>query len=238
MRQFTRMNGVMNGVILAVTMAVLLAFAHPAMAVQYRMVEGDTEISAAISLKEVSRIALRDDRIAGVVHLPRGFGVEHDAETGDIFMVPMAGLVDTAPINLFITSEQGRTYQLLLTPLDIPSEQIIILGPRRVELAKDTAPRRQELARLMRAMITGVFLDDYTRQAPVPADLDGFNPVYEHLEILEVWQGDRFRGIHVALEIGRHRFVNADMLADSAAAGWMSPDGRKAIIVVEASDGR
>lgn len=226
-----RIRAVLFGIVAGVLGVLVLSQA--AMAVQYRFAESDGEIVASISLREASRIALRGDRIASVLHLPRGFRVEHDAETGDIYMIPH-GAVSMEPVNLFITSERGQTYQLLLTPRDIPSEQVIIAGSRQHYRAKGSSPRREELARLIRAMITGEMLDDYTRAAPVIADIDGINPVYEHLEILEVWQGEEFRGLRLGLQIRAGRYITPAVLVEGAAAGWLSDEQDVAIIVMEA----
>ena len=236
-----------------------------AQAAQYRVAGEEAAIAAVVSMREITRIALRGDRITGVVARPRGFTVEHDAESGDVFLVPGAGGLPDAPVNMFVSSEGGRTWQLLLTPRDVPAEQIVLIGPRAPDPRSMRAPRREALARLMRAMITGALPEDHARRAPVPADLDYLPPpaprtplgtMAAEIEITEVWQGARFRGldIHIpggitgeisgeisggisgSMPAGADRLSLAAGLAPLAAAAWLSEDGKRAIIIIEAGE--
>ena len=213
---------------------VLICAAPPASALQYEVSDGETGIAAGISSREITRIALRDDRIAGVVGRRTGFSIEHDTATGDMFLVPHQGAALTEPVNLFLSAESGAAYQLLLTPLDIPSEQIIIIGRKRPRPARSPAPRREALADLVRAMMTGRVLEDYTAAPPRPADLDHIASGVPEAEIVEVRQGAVFRGLRVLLP--RSGVTDPGMLAPGAAAVWLSQAGDEAVIVIEAGD--
>ena len=219
-----------------------LLFAGAANAAQYRIAGEDMQIAATISAREITRIAIRDDRIASMVARPDGFTVEHDGSTGDIFLVPTPGpTLGTKPVSIFVTSEEGRTYQLLLTPLDIPAEQIIIVNPRDRNTTDEQSPRREQLGRLMAAMISGRFLDDYTREAPVIGDLDHLPVPGADIDITEAWQGERFRGLSIVIRDPASELA-AETLAPEAAASWLSDDirpdgGHSAIIIVEARHG-
>ena len=46
-----------------------------------------------------------------------------------MFLVPLSHTIGPEIINLFIVSEAGYTYQMLLQLRDIPSEQILIRNP-------------------------------------------------------------------------------------------------------------
>ena len=212
----------------------LMLFAVPAaQAAQLRIAENDAEIVAIISAKEVSRIALEGDRIISLATVPRGFSIDHDEVTGDLFLVPILGSTLKHPINLFITSERGFSYQLLLEPRDLPSEQIIIRNPTaRKTPDKPSSPRREELARLMKAAITGAFIDDYKRAA-AKAD----SPIANRADIvgIEVWQGDDFEAVRVKSITGQP-LPSADSFTPNAAAVWVAKDGSEAIIITEADN--
>lgn len=207
----------------------LAAFMGESMAAQLRIAEDNAEIAAVISAREVSRLALDGDRIASLSSVPQGFSVEHDAETGDLYIVPIPGVAITGLINMFITTEAGRSYQLLLEPRDIPSEQIIIRHSQSpVAAAVETsAPRREVLGNLVRAVITGELLDDYKR-ASVANDALGN---VEGIVLVEVWRGAAF--VAWKIEIADSAEMVTTNLKKRAAAIWLSKDGRDGVIVME-----
>lgn len=226
------MNRMTAKLIALISLTTLISATH-AGAVQFRMSDGDAEIMAHVSKREITRIALRGDRISGVVGKQLGFRIEHDTTSGDMFLVPNDGADLVTPINLFISSEAGNTYQLLLTPLDIPAEQIVIVGKPGSRADIDIAPRREALAALVRAMITGDFLDDYTAVTPALSDLDHISPEIKAAEIIEVRQGSYFRGLKVMIGTTELATITLANLAPDAAAVWLSKTGDEAIIVVE-----
>ena len=169
-------------------MGINISLASLAEAVQIRVADNNAEIFAVISAAEVSRIALDQDRIVSVSTVPQGFSIDHDETNGDLFLVPLPGTRLFEPVNLFITSEAGLTYQLLLEPRDIPSEQILIRNPKNKIAKKDkTAPYRQEIAHLIRAVIRGDILDDYGRQGASADDIIVDRP---DLVPVEIWHGE------------------------------------------------
>lgn len=226
------MNRMTAGLIYLITATTCLWAAH-AGAVQFRVSEGDAEIMAHVSKREITRIALRGDRISGVVGKQIGFRIEHDTNSGDMFLVPNDGADLVMPINLFLSSEAGHTYQLLLTPLDIPAEQIVIVGKPGPRADIDEAPRREALATLVRAMINGDFLEHYTAVTPTLSDLDYISPQINAAEIIEVRQGAYFRGLKVVIGTPGSAPRTPANLSPSAAATWLSKTGDEAIIIVE-----
>ncbi len=211
----------------------ILLITSTAQAAQLRIAENDAEIVAIISAKEVSRIALEGDRIISLATVPRGFSIDHDEVTGDLFLVPIPGSTLKHPINLFITSEQGFSYQLLLEPRDLPSEQIIIRNARPPKATPvPSSPRREELGRLMKAAITGELIDDYKRAAAKAS-----SPIANRADIvgIEVWQGVVFEATRVKSITGQS-LPAADSLAPDAAAVWVAKDGSEAIIITESNN--
>ena len=200
---------------------------------QTRFAKDNAEIAAVISSGEVSRIALYDDRIRSVTGVPAGFSLEHDGATGDVFLIPEDfGALAEGFINLFIISEAGYTYQLLLQLRDIPSEQILIRNPaaKSADVPRD-APRHEQIAALLRAAIAGEPLKGYRRLGVALGEY----ALLPNFLSSEVWQGAHFRAV-LMTRIGEADDITAEALAGHYAGAWMSADGGRAIIVMEARD--
>ena len=112
---------------------IYMAAAGPASAMQILEAADHGELAAEISAAGVNRIALSHDRIRRVIRAPGGFVTEHDPETGELYLRPVAAgqgaepdLSESAPVILFIGTEKGFTYRLTLTPSDRDSAQILI----------------------------------------------------------------------------------------------------------------
>jgi hypothetical protein len=205
-----------------------------AFSAQVRIADKDAEIAGVISATEVSRITVEGDRIVSLATVPKGYSVDHDTETGDLYLVPQQGGLAGLLINMFITSESGRSFQLLLQVRDIPSEQIIIRVPSIIsdEGAKRAvkAPRREELARLIRAVITGDLLGDYQRTA---VESDGTESIHPDITTQEIWQGPAFTALRITVH-GDKPPAALGKIVPRAAATWLSGDGRNGVIVFDA----
>ena len=134
--------------------------AAPASAMQILDAADHEELAAEISAREVSRIALGGDRIRRVIRSPGGFAVEHDPESGVLYLRPVAPEAAAAggPVTLLIGTERGFTYRLTLTPADRGSAQILIrnadaasaaIAERRADAGD---PRVAALVQLVRAV--------------------------------------------------------------------------------------
>ena len=71
-------------------------------------------LAAATLPHRRNRIALSHDRIRRVIRAPGGFVTEHDPETGELWLRPVASeepeATDRAPVILFLGTEKGFTY--------------------------------------------------------------------------------------------------------------------------------
>ncbi len=189
--------------------AAAIAMPTPATAMQVLDAADHAELSAEISATGISRVALAGDRIVRVVRAPDGFAVEHDADTGDIYLrpdVPHAGLpaddsavygsvgdVTPMPVTLFVGTERGFTYRLALTPVPRTSAQILV---RNVDaVVPDSSaplpggdPHVAELVRLVRAV---------ARREPLPGHrlhAGGGSPA-PGLRTVETWRGPRLTAL-------------------------------------------
>jgi conjugal transfer pilus assembly protein TraK len=115
----------------ALALAGLLC-AAPAWALQMLEVKPDATATARIALKETSRIKVDSSAIVdvfGSVYSPDNpageLMVAPDAASGELYVMPSAMAVPGKPVNIFVKTGKA-TYTLLLTPVDIPSETVIL----------------------------------------------------------------------------------------------------------------
>ena len=245
---------------LLVAAAAFAMTAPPAQAMQILDAADHAELAAEISARDVSRIALGGDRIRRVIRRPGGFAVEHDPESGDLYLRPVAPPAPVAgsPVTLFIGTERGFTYRLILTPADRGSAQILIRNPDAASAAiagrgaGASDPRVAALVRLVRAVARREALPGYDILPGGGASVDGLTPI-------ETWRGPRFSA-HV-VEAGRGPGAGAGPGTDAhdaaalagtvfdgedgarVAALWLAPpgsgpsSGRLAVLITETVSG-
>lgn len=106
------------------TLSALLALA-PSLSWAVQVLDGTDGdiIYGKISMKEISRLRVQGDKIATVRAKQGSVGIESDRESGQVYLRVMN---PGAPVNMFITTDAGRTYTLLLKPEDIPATNIVV----------------------------------------------------------------------------------------------------------------
>ncbi len=150
----------MNRMILSAM--VLAALPFSAHALQIKQVTDNGQITAIVSAQEISRVSLAKDRIRMVNGDPE-VDITHDSETGDVYIKPATAPL-AKPLNLFISTEKGFTYQLLLMPEKVPSEQIIIRnddafdGSEEAQTWESRTPFHATIIDVLKATIGGVNL--------------------------------------------------------------------------------
>lgn len=122
-----------------------LLCAVPAWALQTVEIKPDGTATARISLKETSRIKVDGQPIVdlfGAVYSPDNVAgelmVAPDPASGEMYVMPSAMARQGKPINIFVKTERA-TYTLLLTPVDIPSETVI-LNDRLTKASSQAGP--------------------------------------------------------------------------------------------------
>ena len=240
---------------LLVCAAALAMTAPPARAMQILEAADHGELAAEISAAGVSRIALGGDRIKRVIRAPGGFAVEHDPESGDLYLRPVAPeLAGGGPVTLFIGTERGFTYRLTLTPAVRDSAQILIRNADAASAAiagrgaGASDPRVAALVRLVRAVARREVLPGYEIVPGGGASMGVLFPI-------ETWRGPRFAA-HV-VEAGSGPGPGTDARDVAALAGtmfggegrarvaavWLAPPGtgpsggRLAVLVTEIASG-
>jgi len=85
-------------------------------------VEGKT-LFVKVSLRDLNRISIEGGRVRLVKSADDGLLTgSADATTGQALIQPLA----KDPFGVFVFSQSGKTYTLVLQPLDIPGETIVI----------------------------------------------------------------------------------------------------------------
>lgn len=96
---------------------------HNSYALQVKTVKDNQTIFAKISSKQLSQIFVNGDRILSVRGIEGAYQLTKDESKGAIFIKPTP-YFEHRTINIFILTEDGHSYTLLLNPMDIPSENI------------------------------------------------------------------------------------------------------------------
>ena len=195
------------------------------------------ELSAGIAASGVVRIALEGDRIARAVRGAGRFEIEHDPANGDLYLRPLDGagngaeaaaMAEAAPAGaqavpapavLFVGTEKGFTYRLILTPVAGGPAQVLIRNPAVAKSAPRptiSADRRiGALVRLVRAAARREPLAGYAVHAGgAVAGMSVAGTRVSGLTVIETWRGPRFSAL--VFEAGPSASEGAEGAADLA----------------------
>lgn len=81
-------------------------------------------LTGKISQREPTRLTIDRERIKYLRYSEGDLIVERDDDNGQMFIRP--GDFSGKPINVFVSNEKGRTYGLLLQPVDMPADSIVV----------------------------------------------------------------------------------------------------------------
>ena len=140
-----------------------LMTATPALADQNVMVGDNGTVHCDVSLKDLSRISLRDDKFASVSKVQSGiqnddFEVVNEPIRGDIYLSIPEGFKRSS-ISFFTTTQKGYVYKFLCQIHGDDAQQIFVANADSDESAKvatvkltETMPLQEKAARLVKAM--------------------------------------------------------------------------------------
>lgn len=161
--------------------AALLLPAAESHALQMIEATDGATVAGKLSAREVTRIAVAGGRVAQLFGSDARLLVEKDETQGQIF-VRLAPPASSAPVNIFVVDDAGRTYTLVLVPADIPADTVMIkpsgaarqapLRPRQVQVYQ------KAIKSLIRQMANDGVPDDYE--------------VRERNTIVPLWKEARF----------------------------------------------
>lgn len=129
----------------------------------------DNQMAAlVISDHELTRIFVNNDRILAVRGINGAYLLNKDESQGEIFIKPTP-LTQGKTISLFITTEQGHNYTLLLAPADIPARAIELKptsGSKLAERWEKNSNYQELISGLITAMVNGKTPDGYAISIP------------------------------------------------------------------------
>jgi len=128
-------------------------------ATQIKLAVDNAEVSGNLSVIDLNRLSLVNDRIKSVKTNKYGYEFINDDASGDVYIKTTADNIGD-PLNAFVISEKGFTYKILFVPADIPSEQIFIKNPAITDDEspkdnKEPVPYKQEIIKLIKEMGQG-----------------------------------------------------------------------------------
>jgi type-F conjugative transfer system secretin TraK len=143
----------------AILWFILFSFTQNIDAAQFIDVADGAEITATISLTELNRIKIMSDKIDGIRVAKNIIEYSRDEKSGDVYI----NLIRKSrkPVNLFVSSQSGSTFKLLLMPKDIPSEQIFLIEKNNPEGLQVLNDYQDELIEFYKSLSLGIAPKDY-----------------------------------------------------------------------------
>jgi len=137
-----------------------ILFLQKAISAQIYDIYPDTTRRIMVSKNEINRLHLQNDKIASI-HLNKGdFTYKKSDTTGDLYF---RIVTRNKNVNLFLETESGLSYQLLLSVKNIPSEQIILINPEKENTLKlyKNQPYKQNIISLIKDFQKGITPKNY-----------------------------------------------------------------------------
>lgn len=118
-----------------------------------------------ISANDLTRIYVKDERIQNVRGLEGAYLLIKDAKQGQIYLKPTSPY-QRKPFSLFITTEEGHNYNLVVTPYEKLTGQVIELKTnapnKRVPLWEKNSSYSDILIKLITSMVRDEGLEGYS----------------------------------------------------------------------------
>lgn len=157
-------------------------------------------IEAPISQHELTRIAVKDDRILNVFGLANEYVLEADEDQGQVFIRPTG--LGHKPINLTLTTEGGHTQDLRLIPQSKEPEALILTHNTQAlqasqKIKSDLLPEKQTLLSITRDEIETLLEACQEGRIPLgyklsPLDLQTLGGSYG---LIREIKGEKLRGL-------------------------------------------
>ena len=134
----------------------LLLFSILGFSSQTISVENNGTYKVKISSTELTRITVDGGRVKKAWAMNSAWDTKADKDTGELFIKPKEG--SDKPVSFFVQDSSGGTYTLIATPLDIPSETIVLKSAdvKKSEMGdKSDQPYVAQIKALVRDMSLG-----------------------------------------------------------------------------------
>lgn len=119
-------------------------------------VENNGTYKVKISSTELTRITVDGGRIKKAWAINTSWDTKADKDTGELFIKPKDG--SNKIFSFFVQDSSGSTYTLIATPLDIPSETVVLksIEVKKAEIAdKSDQPYVTQIKSLIKEMSVG-----------------------------------------------------------------------------------
>jgi len=220
----------------------LAALALPAYGQQIVEVEDNGAYQVKLSARELTRIVVDSGRIRRIDGNEGEFVIQRDAKLGQAFVRPV--VVDK-PLNLFISSESGRVYSLVMTPLDIPAHTVVLRekGAVRSAIAAPSPQKAGSYEAGILRLVSAMARNDPGTQIEVRHDVTdvalwrGFRFVREASFIERAQVGERYRltnNTGASQVIAEQEFYKAGVIAVAVEILQLAPGQSTAVYIVRA----
>lgn len=163
-----------------------------ALAKQSKYYNGQELLSFNIASRELTHIAIENDRITGLKMSNDSLEAEQNDKSGDLFVRVKSETLD--PITLFLTTEQGRTIGLKLTPKNIGADSILIKIKEETSVGNElisgtSTSREQQIINILKMLEAGIEVEAITR---TPKTINNLKVESATQYSSEALQGQRF----------------------------------------------
>jgi conjugal transfer pilus assembly protein TraK len=213
-----------------------LEFALPAHALQVvEGVEGRTHF-VNVSSRDANRIAIEGGRILRLYGGEGQLAAQPDEHLGQVLLRPAGD----DPVSLFVVSESGRTYTLVLRPQDIPAENIVIREARALPPAR--LEKADAFHRAIKGMLRALAGKDAESGLEVRKTWDevrlwaGTRLVLTETHSGAALAGEKYRLFNLSgqpLRVAEPEFYKTGVLAVAVAAHEIPPGGSTEVYVVK-----
>jgi len=159
-------------------------------AMQVKTVKDNEVVHATISIHDMTRIFIDNDRIKEVKGLKGQYILSNDDQKGDVYIRPTNKNI---PINLYVLTEKNKTYQLKLRPQEQQSESIMLMTSfaKHTQLAKKNIPFEHQLIHVIKNMDSGnSSLVERINTAAEYYKLDSANVLLKEVHLEEYLRGE------------------------------------------------
>lgn len=228
----------MRKIIVSLTLGLSL-WQTGALAKQSKYYNGQELLSFNIASRELTHIAVENDRITGLKMSNDSLEVEQNDKSGDLFVRVKSETLD--PMTLFLTTEQGRTIGLKLIPKNISADSILIKIKEDPSVGNElvsgtSTSREQQIINILKMLETGSEVEAIIK---TPKTINNLKVVLATQCSSEALQGQRFvlkntSKKDVALE--ESHFDGAKVLAVALSKFNLEPDGNVDLFLVKELD--
>lgn len=102
--------------------------AQESFAAEIVQVQNNASAKVTISNHDFTRIFIPGDRISNVKGVEGQYNLHKDSTSGDIYIAPTEKY-QNKPFNVFLSTENGKNYQLTLLPKKVPAESVELFAP-------------------------------------------------------------------------------------------------------------